>query len=176
MSPSTASREGVQSGARRVRAYAAEEYPPPPSPSGWVPPSPALRERGDSHLTPGAQVAAAIEILAAIDTGEQPGDDVAADYFRCRRYIGAKDRANIAGHVYAVLRHRAALDWWIRRYPVDIGPRGRVLAALVLVEGWRVPAGAAAGRRGEAGAQPRHPHLAPSRDAACGGERFSRLA
>jgi 16S rRNA (cytosine967-C5)-methyltransferase len=88
-------------------------------------------------LTPGAQVAAAIDILAAIDTGGRPADDVAADYFRRRRYIGAKDRAHIAGHVYAVLRHRAALDWWIRKHPVDIGPRSRALAALVLIEGWR---------------------------------------
>ena len=88
-------------------------------------------------MTPGAQVAAAIDILAAIDTGERPADDVAADYFRRRRYIGAKDRANIAGHVYAVLRHRAGLDWWICKHPVDAGPRGRVLAALVLIEGWR---------------------------------------
>jgi 16S rRNA (cytosine967-C5)-methyltransferase len=88
-------------------------------------------------LTPGAQVAAAIDILAAIDTGGRPADDVAADYFRRRRYIGAKDRAHVAGHVYAVLRHRAALDWWIRRHPVDIGPRSLALAALVLIEGWR---------------------------------------
>ncbi len=88
-------------------------------------------------MTPGARVAAAIDVLAVIDTGERPADDVAADYFRRRRYIGAKDRTHIAGHVYAVLRHRASLDWWIRKYPVDIGPRSRVLAALVLIEGWR---------------------------------------
>ena len=88
-------------------------------------------------MTPGAQVAAAIDILAAIDPGERPADDVAADYFRRRRYIGAKDRAHIAGHVYIVLRHRQALDWWARRHPVDIGPRSRLLAALVLAEGWR---------------------------------------
>jgi 16S rRNA (cytosine967-C5)-methyltransferase len=88
-------------------------------------------------LTPGAQVAAAIDILAAIDTGVRPADDVAADYFRRRRYIGAKDRAHIAGHVYAVLRHRPALDWWIGKHSVDIGPRSRVLAALRLTDGWR---------------------------------------
>jgi 16S rRNA (cytosine967-C5)-methyltransferase len=88
-------------------------------------------------LTPGAQVAAAIDVLAAIDTGERPADAVAADYFRHRRYIGAKDRVRIASHVYAVLRHRPALDWWICKHPVDIGPRSRVLAALVLTEGWR---------------------------------------
>ena len=30
-----------------------------------------------------------------------------ADYFRRRRYIGAKDRAQIGEHVYAVVRYRA---------------------------------------------------------------------
>src|SRR5258705_2302498 len=88
-------------------------------------------------MTPGAQVAAAIDVLAAIDAGERPADDVAADYFRRRRYIGAKDRTHIADHIYAVLRHRASLDWWTRKHPVEIGPRSRVLAALVLTEGWR---------------------------------------
>jgi len=88
-------------------------------------------------LTPGAQVAAAIDILVAIDTGQRPADDVTADYFRRRRYIGAKDRAQIAGHVYSVLRHRPSLDWWIAKHSVDIGPRSRVLAALALTEGWR---------------------------------------
>jgi 16S rRNA (cytosine967-C5)-methyltransferase len=88
-------------------------------------------------LTPGAQVAAAIDILAAVDTGEHPADEVAADYFRRRRYIGARDRAKIAGHVYSVLRHRAALDWWIGKHATDIGPRSRVLAALMLTEAWR---------------------------------------
>jgi 16S rRNA (cytosine967-C5)-methyltransferase len=88
-------------------------------------------------LTPGAQVAAAIDVLAAIDTGERPADAVAADYFRHRRYIGAGDRVRIASRVYTVLRHRPALDWWICKHPVDIGPRSRVLAALVLTEGWR---------------------------------------
>ena len=88
-------------------------------------------------MTPGAQVAAAIDILATVDTGERPADEVAANYFRRRRYIGAKDRAQVAGHVYAVLRHRAALDWWIGKHATDIGPRSRVLAALVLTEDWR---------------------------------------
>ena len=88
-------------------------------------------------MTPGAQVAAAIDILAAVDTGEHPAEEVAADYFRRRRYIGAKDRAQIASHVYTVLRHRAALDWWSVKHAVEIGSRTRVLAALVLAEGWR---------------------------------------
>ena len=88
-------------------------------------------------MTPGAQVASAIDILTAIETGDRPADDVAADYFRRRRYIGAKDRAHVAGHVYAVLRHRAALDWWLDKHAVEIDPRTRVLAGLELIEGWR---------------------------------------
>jgi 16S rRNA (cytosine967-C5)-methyltransferase len=88
-------------------------------------------------MTPGAQIAAAIDILAAIETGDRPADDVAADYFRRRRYIGAKDRTHVAGHVYAVLRHRAALDWWIGKHAAEVGPRTRVLAGLELIEGWR---------------------------------------
>jgi 16S rRNA (cytosine967-C5)-methyltransferase len=95
-------------------------------------------------LTPGAQLAAAIDILSAIDTGEHAADDVAADYFRRRRYIGAKDRARIAGHIYAVLRHRAALDWWIQKHRAEIGSRARLLSSLVLIDGWRPEAIAAA--------------------------------
>jgi 16S rRNA (cytosine967-C5)-methyltransferase len=87
-------------------------------------------------LTPGAQVAAAIDILGTIDTGERPADEVTADYFRRRRYIGAKDRTQISNHVYTVLRHRGALDWWIGKHPIETGSRSRVLAALVLTEGW----------------------------------------
>ncbi len=91
-------------------------------------------------MTPGAQVAAAIEILVEIETGQHPADDAASGYFRRRRYIGAKDRAQIAGHVYAVLRHRSALDWWIVRRGagmMESAARARVLAGLVLAEGWR---------------------------------------
>ncbi len=87
-------------------------------------------------MTPGARVAAAIDILAAIDEGGRPADDIAADYFRRRRYIGAKDRVQVAACVYAVLRHRAVLDWWIARASKgEIAPaaRSRVIAALLLV-------------------------------------------
>src|SRR3954469_1958507 len=86
-------------------------------------------------MTPGARIAAAIDILAAIDEGGRPADDIAADYFRRRRYIGAKDRVQVAAYVYAVLRHRAVLDWWIARASNDeIAPdaRGRVMVALLL--------------------------------------------
>jgi 16S rRNA (cytosine967-C5)-methyltransferase len=90
-------------------------------------------------MTPGARIAAAIDILAAIDAGGRPADDIAADYFRRRRYIGAKDRVQVAAYVYAVLRHRAVIDWWIARASKDeIAPdaRSRVVAALLLIDKW----------------------------------------
>lgn len=89
-------------------------------------------------MTPGAQTAAAIDILSEIETAARPADDAAADYFHRRRYIGAKDRAEIASQIYAVLRHRAALDWWIARISRgSLAPaaRSRALAGLVLVAG-----------------------------------------
>ena len=116
-------------------------------------------------MTPGARIAAAIDILAAIEEGARPADDIAADYFRHRRYIGAKDRAAISAHVYVVLRHRASLDWWIARVSqkdgvpgegrdpsanrsanrsmdprlrgdLPVDARSRMIAALALLEHW----------------------------------------
>lgn len=88
-------------------------------------------------MTPGARIAAAIDILEALAAGTRPADDVAADYFRRRRYIGAKDRTQVARHVYDVLRHRAALDWWVARAgkgAVGPAPRSRMMAALLVAE------------------------------------------
>ncbi len=90
-------------------------------------------------MTPGARIAAAIEILAATDEGGRAADDIAAEYFRRRRYIGAKDRVQVSGHVYAVLRHRAALDWWISRASqgeIVAAGRSRAIAALLLLDRW----------------------------------------
>jgi 16S rRNA (cytosine967-C5)-methyltransferase len=89
-------------------------------------------------LTPGARIAAAIDILETLAAGTKPADDVAAAYFRGHRYIGSKDRAQVARHVYSVLRHRAALDWWVERAGrsnIAAAPRPRVIAALLLAEG-----------------------------------------
>src|SRR5262249_13803078 len=64
--------------------------------------------------------------------------DIVASYFRRHRFAGVKDRGAISGHIYAVLRHRAALDWWIGRAGSQLATDGRrrTFAALVLAEGW----------------------------------------
>src|SRR5580693_5082368 len=70
--------------------------------------------------------------------GNRPADDVAATYFRQHRYIGSKDRAQVSRHVYSVLRHRAALDWWVDRAGrsnIAASPRSRMMAALLVAEG-----------------------------------------
>ena len=95
-------------------------------------------------MTPGARVEAAIEILDAIAAGGRgrgsaPADAVVNLYVRARRYIGSKDRVAIAGLVYAVLRHRAQLDWWMTRTgKAAPGSRQRVLASLPLIHGWGI--------------------------------------
>jgi len=89
-------------------------------------------------VTPGAQIEAAIGLLGEIEQGGAPADDIVANYFRRHRFAGSKDRGAISEHIYAVLRQRAALDWWIardgRELPTDA--RRRMLAALAMVEGW----------------------------------------
>ncbi len=89
-------------------------------------------------MTPGAQVAAAIQLLDEIERGRAPADDIVASYFRRHRFAGSSDRGAISGHIYAVLRHRAALDWWIAKagQGLSADARRRTLAALVLAEGW----------------------------------------
>jgi 16S rRNA (cytosine967-C5)-methyltransferase len=89
-------------------------------------------------VTPGACIEAAIGLLDRIEQRRVPADDIVASYFRGHRFAGSGDRGAISGHIYAVLRHRAALDWWIERrgpgLPRDA--RRRILAALALVEDW----------------------------------------
>ncbi|MDH5558707.1 MAG: rRNA cytosine-C5-methylase, partial [Alphaproteobacteria bacterium] len=89
-------------------------------------------------MTPGARVAAAIELLDAIDADRtRPADALIAGWFRRRRYAGGGDRRAIQATVYTVLRRRAQIDWWLdgAGHPVD--SRGRVIIALVLGEEWR---------------------------------------
>jgi 16S rRNA (cytosine967-C5)-methyltransferase len=89
-------------------------------------------------MTPGARLEAAIQLLDTIDRGGAPADASVADYFRRHRFAGVKDRAAISEHIYAVLRFRAALDWWRGRMAPSLGADGRtrLLTALVLIQGW----------------------------------------
>lgn len=77
-------------------------------------------------MTPSARLQAAIDILGALDATAQPADRFLRDWFRARRYAGAKDRAAVGERVYDVLRHRASYAWRMGE-----GARASVIASLL---------------------------------------------
>jgi 16S rRNA (cytosine967-C5)-methyltransferase len=94
-------------------------------------------------MTPGGRIAAAIEILDLVHAQKAPADRLANDYFRARRFIGAKDRTAVSALVYGVLRKRAQLEWWLARVregsarvPFAANGRSWALAHLAVVDGW----------------------------------------
>ncbi len=94
-------------------------------------------------MTPGARLQALIELLDDVMQGGA-ADAAASRYFRARRYIGSKDRSAIAERLYAILRRRARLDWWINRVlersPDSPPPanRHRVVADLMFIDRWHI--------------------------------------
>jgi 16S rRNA (cytosine967-C5)-methyltransferase len=82
-------------------------------------------------MTPAARIAASIELLEKLDGSLRPADEIASQYFRSRRFIGAKDRRDISERIFAIERAQSRLDWWVG----GGAPRTRVIAHLALVEG-----------------------------------------
>jgi len=78
-------------------------------------------------VTPAARLQAAIDILEALERSDQPLDRLLRDWFRARRFAGAKDRAAIAERVFGVQRRRASLAWRMRSET----PRALVIASLL---------------------------------------------
>ncbi len=62
-------------------------------------------------MTPGARLAAAIEVLAAVEAQRRPAPDCLKDWGLAHRFAGSKDRAGIASLVYDALRVRASAAW-----------------------------------------------------------------
>jgi 16S rRNA (cytosine967-C5)-methyltransferase len=88
-------------------------------------------------VTPGARVAATIELLDEIaGHPERPADLVANAFFRSRRFIGGGDRRAVSERVWGILRRRGQLAWWLDRARCpDHSARSLVAADLVLHEG-----------------------------------------
>ncbi len=88
-------------------------------------------------MTPGARIQAAIELVDQILTAWMqekriPADKMLQNYFTSHRYIGSKDRGQVSELVYWVLRHKAALEWWLERTQQRVHGRTYIFAALVL--------------------------------------------
>ena len=88
-------------------------------------------------MTPGARVAATIELLDEIVShSERPADLVANAFFRARRFIGGGDRRAVSERAWGILRRYGQLTWWLdrTRHP-ERGGRALGAAELMLVEG-----------------------------------------
>jgi 16S rRNA (cytosine967-C5)-methyltransferase len=81
-----------------------------------------------------ARLNAVLEIQTKTAESRIPMDGTVGDYMRYRRYIGSKDRADIAERVYAMVRTKARLGWWLEKMGVADNPRMRLIAHLMLVE------------------------------------------
>jgi len=92
-------------------------------------------------MTPGARVAATIELLDDIVShADRPADAVSNAFFRARRFIGGGDRRFVSERVWRILRRWGQLWWWLERvrHPAmaqGVSGRAIVAANLLLIEG-----------------------------------------
>lgn len=90
----------------------------------------------------GARISAAIEVLATLNDalaadagGFAPADVLIQRYFRDRRYMGSKDRREVARLVYGVIRDGGGLEWRLEHANMPSKPRNMMLLFLAAVEG-----------------------------------------
>ncbi len=82
-------------------------------------------------MTPGARIAAAIEVIGDIEARRRPAADALKDWGLAHRFAGSGDRAAIAGLTYDTLRRRASSAYIMG----DDKPRATVLGMLRLERG-----------------------------------------
>ena len=85
-------------------------------------------------MTPSARLQAVVNLLSEIQVAwESEGaaaDDLIAHYFRKRRYAGSKDRRDVIGRVYDILRNYEALKWQLSEGGQESTPRLLLIANL----------------------------------------------
>ncbi len=77
-------------------------------------------------MTPGARIAAAIEVLDDIDRRHRPVAEALKDWGVSHRFAGSKDRAAIGNIVYDALRWRSSSQWVMG----EETPRAAVIGAV----------------------------------------------
>ncbi len=106
-------------------------------------------------MTPAARLAAAIDLLIALESQpRRPADATANDFFRARRYIGGGDRRAVNELAWSVVRQRLRLDWWLERIKCRTTARMLVAADLLLEGDLDVPAVLASFPGGQYAAEP----------------------
>jgi len=86
-------------------------------------------------VTPAARLQATLELLSDVEGSPRPVDAVTSGWIRGQRQLDDADRGAILELLYALLRHRARLGWWLARLGQDESARNRLLAWLTLGEG-----------------------------------------
>jgi 16S rRNA (cytosine967-C5)-methyltransferase len=86
-------------------------------------------------MRPASRIQAVIEIYERIAAAKIPMDAIVGDYMRQRRYIGSKDRADIAERTYNVMRAWGRLTWWLERAKAELTPRNLLIAYTALADG-----------------------------------------
>jgi 16S rRNA (cytosine967-C5)-methyltransferase len=89
-------------------------------------------------VSPAARLQAALDLSSEVHGTARPVDAVVSAWFRGRRHLAGRDRASLHDLLYALLRHRARIDWWLARHDCPATPRNALLAWLVL-DGRRTP-------------------------------------
>lgn len=87
-------------------------------------------------MRPSGRIAAAIEVLEAMEAQHRPAKLALKDWGAAHRFAGAKDRAWISGLVLDALRKKRSLAWRMG----DDGARALVLACLSFSWRWSVEA------------------------------------
>ena len=87
-------------------------------------------------MTPGARLAAAIELLTEVEERiRRPADAVANDFFAPAASSAPATGAPCPTRAWAVLRARRRLGWWVECGGTAATPR-MLIAASLLMEGW----------------------------------------
>lgn len=85
-------------------------------------------------MTPGAWIAAAIEVLSDLQSQHRPASAALRDWGLSHRFAGSRDRAVIGNIVYDALRRRRSIAFQME----DDAPRASALGVVGLVWGWDV--------------------------------------
>lgn len=87
----------------------------------------------------GQRLALALDLLIAISAAGRGTEAVQAHFLRQRKSLEPYDRGRLLELVDQVLRHRAALDWWLCRHDARREPTDRARLLLWLLLGEQVP-------------------------------------
>lgn len=85
-------------------------------------------------MTPAARIKTTIDLWGLIEKARIPMDSVCGDFFRTRRFIGSKDRADIAERIYTMMRWYGRYTGVLEKTGHDNSALNRVLFHLCMVE------------------------------------------